>query len=266
MNATSSNVLWRNQWVDHIPVAWAEPAEIRKGRRRLILFLPHFSGSKDRARPILEELAEKGFFAVSFDPWQHGERGTESPDDLFKRVFGQFRRLFWPILGQTTIDALRVIDWAIDTLEVETAVRVAGLSMGGDVAVALAGIDVRVSKVAAVVATPDWLRPGMRDLFKPEVVFNQGEADSQAQYFYDQLNPLTHLDRYRRALKIKFFSGEKDQHVPVDGPLRFQSALRADDGSPGARVEVQVLPGLTHLDTRDPNRWWPASRDWLIAE
>jgi hypothetical protein len=43
--------------------------------------------------------------------------------------------------------------------------RVAGgVSTGGDVAVALAGVDPRIDRVAALVATPDWARPGMQTL------------------------------------------------------------------------------------------------------
>jgi len=47
--------------------------------------------------------------ALSFDPWQHGERGRETRDELAGRVFGAFRRHMWPILGHTTLDALRVL-------------------------------------------------------------------------------------------------------------------------------------------------------------
>lgn len=48
--------------------------------------------------------------AISFDPWQHGERGTESGDQILSRVFGDFCRQMWQILGQTTLDSLRVVD------------------------------------------------------------------------------------------------------------------------------------------------------------
>jgi hypothetical protein len=38
--------------------------------------------------------------------------------------------------------------------------------MGGDVSIALAGIDERVSRVAAMIATPDWTRPRMTMILK----------------------------------------------------------------------------------------------------
>jgi hypothetical protein len=104
--------------VDHIPVLWVEP-RTAAGSRRLVLFLPQLGGTKERTAELLEDLAALGFVALSFDPWLHGERGTESRDVLATRGFGAFRRHMWPILGHTTLDALRVIDWATATLGVE---------------------------------------------------------------------------------------------------------------------------------------------------
>jgi hypothetical protein len=50
----------------------------------------------------------------SFDAWQHGQRTNEPLDQLMTRAFGQFRRNVSPILGHTTPDAMRVLDWAVD--------------------------------------------------------------------------------------------------------------------------------------------------------
>jgi uncharacterized protein len=70
--------------------------------------------------------------------------------------------------------------------------------MGGDIAVALAGIDRRISRVAALVATPDWTRPRMRSLDEHSVVIDQGQADRYAQWFFDTFDPMTHLAAYER--------------------------------------------------------------------
>jgi uncharacterized protein len=48
--------------------------------------------TKDDMRPVLESLAGAGFRAVSLDPWQHGERGSESADEIRARVFADFGR------------------------------------------------------------------------------------------------------------------------------------------------------------------------------
>src|SRR5215204_3918657 len=181
--------------VDHIPVVWVEPTP-RQPEAPLSLWLHPLSRTKEDAVPFLQELAGAGFIAVSLDAWQHGQRGTESGDRILERVFGGFRRHMWPILGQTTLDALRVIDWAIAELGAGPEVVAGGVSMGGDVAVVLAGVD---EQVAAIVSTPDWTRPGMRDLADPSSVLPQGKADAYARWFYERLDPLAHVEAYARG-------------------------------------------------------------------
>jgi dienelactone hydrolase len=151
--------------VDHIPVMWKEPQ--RAEGASVALWLPALGLSKEGVAPFLDDLAGAGFVAVSFDLWQHGERGTEPPEEIRARVFGAYRRFKWPILGQTTLDALRVIDWAFDSLGAGPSVVAGGISLGGEAAVALAGIDHRVERVAAIVASPDWTSPGMHGFDDP---------------------------------------------------------------------------------------------------
>lgn len=238
--------------VDHIPVIWVEPA-VRRPAAPLALWLPALTMTKDDFLPFLGELAGEGFVAVSLDPWQHGQRGTESREQIMGRVFGDFRRHMWPILGQTTLDSLRVVDWARQTLAVGPEVVAGGVSMGGDIAVALAGIDQRITRVAAIVATPDWTRPGMTDFMDPSRVLPQGTADAYAQWFYDRLDPLTHLNAFARGPAITFECAADDTHVPPDGALRFQTALRSADPTMGEQIRVVVHGGRGHADgARDP--------------
>jgi dienelactone hydrolase len=233
--------------VDHIPVVWVEPSP-RQREVPLALWLHPLSRSKEDSVPFLQELAGAGFVAVGFDAWQHGERATESGERILERVFGGFRRHMWPILGQTTIDALRVTDWAIAELGAGPEVVAGGVSMGGDVAVALAGVDERVARVAAIVSTPDWTRPGMRDLADLSRILEQGEADAYARWFYERLDPLTHVDAYARGPAIAFECGADDTHVPADGALRFRAAFHEADPRAAERVRVTVHGGVGHID------------------
>ena len=136
---------------------------------------------KEQCDRYLLELAERGFFAVSFDTWQHGQRGIEQRADLVKRVFANFRRSMWPNLGTVHLDASRVIDWAQAKFGLTGNVSIGGLSMGGDIAVAAAGLDHRVNCVTAIIATPDRLRPGMLDASGKAI--DQGSPEVYAQFF-----------------------------------------------------------------------------------
>lgn len=179
--ANSGRIASSSTTVDHIPVVWVRPKHGSDGSP-VALWLPALGIDKDWVAQFLEQLADAGFVAVSFDPWQHGERGTESADEIRQRVFGAYRRYKWPILGLTTLDALRVIDWALDALDAEPVVVAGGISMGGEVASTLAGIDRRVAAVAAIGSSPDWTSPGMHGFDDPEELLDQGEPDAEAQW------------------------------------------------------------------------------------
>ena len=99
--------------------------------------------------------------------------------------------------------------------------------MGGDAAVALAGIDDRISRVGAIVATPDWTRPGMRTLGEHPELIDQGQADAYARWFFHALDPMTHLKAYERHVAIRFLCAGEDQHVLPEGALRFRADLIA---------------------------------------
>jgi uncharacterized protein len=245
-------------------VLWFEP-DIQRAKRRLAILLTGLGGTKESMIPLLRDLAAAGFVALSFDPWQHGVRGTETSQQLGKRVFSNFRRNMWPILGQTALDTLRVIDWAVASLGVAPRVVMGGTSMGGDISVAAVGIDRRIERVAAFVATPDWLRPGMRDGANPPQLIPPGEPDAYAQFFYDRLNPLTHLDAYAHGPAIDFACGELDTHVPPDGALRFHAALREQFPAAAERMQVNLIPGMGHGGTPDRNTWWRGCLEWLAT-
>jgi dienelactone hydrolase len=250
--------------VDGIPVMWIKPGN-QDDDARIALWLPWLTGTKEDALPFLAELAGRGLTAVSFDLWQHGERGTETAGQIASRVFGGFRRHMWPILGQTTLDALRVADWAAAEFGA-TDMAAGGVSTGGDIAVALAGIDQRISRVAAIAATPDWSRPGMRDITDPSQVLPQGEPDAYAQWFYNQLDPLSHLSHYAHAPAIAFECGANDTHVGPEGALRFRDALATACPQAAACVRVTIHSGTGHLEAGQNPALFQNCLAWLAED
>lgn len=248
--------------IDGIPVCWVAPEGAAVGTA---IWLTHLGGSGEQTRPMLDRLAQRGFLAVSFDPPGHGGRGDGShPWQMASSVLASFRRRMWPLLGQTTLECLRVLDWADERFEVGAPHVAGGVSMGGDVAVALAGIDGRIGRVGALVATPDWTRPGMHTVEDAPEPIDQGEADRYAQWFYDRLDPLTHLEAYERAVAISFHCASEDRHVPSDGARRFRSALVERDPSAADRVRVTTYDGLSHLDGARDDRLYTDALDWLV--
>jgi dienelactone hydrolase len=245
-----------------IPIIYIQPHQENRNNK-LVIWLDGFSGKKERTISYLKELAAEGFTAVSYDASEHGERSTESREVLWDRVFGDFRKGMWPIIANTSYDAQKVIDWAIKELKVDpNNVGMGGFSMGGDIAVTVAGLDNRVKCVAAIVSTPDWERPGMKDFSTPPMLIDQGEADKTAQTHYETLNPLTHLENYDHLPAITFEMGSNDVHIPVDGALRFQEALQQSSYAlKKDKIRVTVHSNVHHEFDR---AMWTSSLQWFV--
>jgi dienelactone hydrolase len=248
--------------VDGIPVLLVE-AEEPGGE--VVLWMSHLGGSAEQTLPMLERFAGAGHPAVSFDAVGHGSRGSGDPWEFAAGVLGAFRRRMWPILGQTTLEAMRVLTWAQECTGAPEEARAGGLSMGGDVAIALAGIDRRVARVAAVGSSPDWSRPGMRDLREGTRVVDQGRADPYAQWFADQLDPMRHLERYRGGAALGFELGGADRHIPKENAQAFVDALLGMHAVAPDRLRVNVHPDLDHMGVTTSAEALEGAAGWLLA-
>jgi uncharacterized protein len=232
---------------DDVPLIACVPA---REPHAIVIHVPAFSQAKEQAEPILKRLVDAGYIAIGIDAYQHGERGREGRDELTARVFGNFRREMWTILGETIFDIPRVALWARKRFG-QLPIHLMGLSMGGDAVVAAAPMVPNTQSVDAVIATPDWKRPGMRDIQTGKVV-PSGEPDAKARLFYGALEPLTHLDRYG-TVPVHFILGGDDTHVPPDGAHRFRAQLR--DLGRGNAITITELAGKRHLDFVTPELW-----------
>lgn len=240
-----------------VPLLVVEPrADITRGL--LALWEPFLSGSKERMEPMLQRLAGAGFHAVSFDPWRHGER-AEDGSNFVESVFGAFRQRMWTILGYSLLDGLAVVDWALAEFGLAPKVVAGGVSMGGDIAVAMAGVDFRIVRVATIGSTPDWARPGMALLNDPDRLLPQGEPDARAEALRAAFDPTLHPERYRQRPAIAFEFGADDRHIPAENAVRFAR----ETGNPDIRVTSHL--GLDHLTSaRDP-QLVQRCVDWLCG-
>lgn len=225
--------------VDHIPLIWERPVSGASGD--LVVWLPGLTGSKNGLREHLRLFADAGFTAVSYDPYEHGERMRESEEAFRHKLRVNKRRYFWPMIALTAEEYPRVIDWAFDSFGLDGAVLAGGISMGGDIAVTAAGLDRRIRAVAACISTPDWLRPGSDEV--------PSEPDTYAWNCYRRCNPLTNLGLYAHAPAIRFLNGAEDGHVPPDGARRFRDALKDTYAAYPERFVVTEYDGVGHTFT-----------------
>lgn len=251
--------------VDDIPVVLLVPGALSSDRE-LVLWVSHLGGSAEKERPTMTRLAERGHPVVSFDPPEHGRRATAADARAFAtEVLTAYRSRMWPLLGRATLESMRVLTWAQDRLHRTGPVLAGGVSMGGDVAIALAGVDNRIRRVAAVGSTPNWERPGMRSLVDPAELLDQGEADPYSAWFAAQLDPVRHLDRYVRDVSIAFELGGEDNHIPASNAQEFRRALVDRDPAAGDRVRITVRDGLDHFGVTTDQHAVEAAIEWLTT-
>ncbi|MDD1728000.1 MAG: hypothetical protein LUQ50_02890 [Methanospirillum sp.] len=232
--------------VDDVPVAFCRPDEsVANGS--LAVWLPYLGGNKETGIRELQQLAASGYFAISLDPWQHGDRKGTTTSSLRTRVFKEFRANMWPVLGITTLDTYRVIDWAIATYNLSGDVVAGGVSMGGDIAIALAGIDQRITRVAAIASTPEWTRPGMTDVMDPKKIIDQGIPTHLGEWLYKTLNPMTNRSAYSRAPAMHLEFGATDTHVSPQCALAFKEALEKECPAAAQAITIILNDGCNHL-------------------
>jgi len=243
-----------------IPIIWAAPKN--KEQKKLIIWLNGLSGNKETMKPYLIELAKRGYFAVSFDAFEHGERGNETQREILTRALNNIQQDLWPILGNSVQDSITVIDWAVKKFNIkDNSICMGGFSMGGDISIAVAGLDSRVRCVAALVATPDWLREGMKDFDAPPKTLGQGHASPQSQNFYDQMNPSTNLQNFsNNRPAITFEMGGLDIHVPSGAARSFRKNLIQKYGYSEDNIQVVVHEKVKHEISE---QMWKNSLIWF---
>jgi len=228
--------------VEQIPVIWELPERLTP-TTKLVIWLPAGLATMETARPVMLRLAAVGYLAVSFDSWERGSRSTEALESLMPRVWANFPQVAWPLYGNGALELMRVADWAARAFGVTPPFAVGGVSAGGDIAVAAAGLDPRMACVAAVVATPDWRRPGMH---VDGQLVGSGEPDAYAAWLYERINPITNPGSYAHRPAMLFECGAQDDHVPADGAQRFQQALAPVYALDEARIRVTLHSGVGH--------------------
>ena len=128
--------------VGGVPLCWLAPPR----PSAIAIHVPAFGQAKEQASGVLDHLVARGFAAIAIDAYQHGERGTEDRDTITRRVFANFRREMWTILGETALDLPSVAEWAWKTFGASLSLHLTGLSMGGDVVVAAAPLIERLAQ------------------------------------------------------------------------------------------------------------------------
>lgn len=251
--------------VDEVPIALCQPPK-KIANGSLAIWIPYLGGNRKTGIKELQQLASEGYFAISLDPYLHGDRKQPKQPSVRTLVFKEFKATMWPIIGITTLDTFRIIDWAIKNFNLNDMVVVGGLSMGGDIAIALAGIDKRIKKVVAVATSPDWLRPGMTEVFDSSKIIKQGKPTLFGEWLYNQLDPLTHIQSYSHLPKIHFELGEKDTHISPKHAIKFKKEFDKKFPKSTKTISININNDCNHLSLIQKKAVIKNAINFLIVE
>ena len=232
-------IMYKN--IDDIALCYAAPKYI-KG---IALWIPYLGGNKNTGNSEIIRLYENGLLAISFDPWMHGDRYKGIKPSIRTRALKEYKAVMWTILGNSTLSAMRIIDWAFATFGKHENVVAGGLSMGGDVALALAGIDQRIIKVAGIASSPDWNRKGMADVMDSSKIIDQGQPTSYSAWLYGQMNPMNHIKNYYRDIHIVLEYSKKDRHIHAEWGNEFKQEVEKKKSK--SKIDVIVDEEVSHI-------------------
>lgn len=197
-------------------------------RLPLVVLCHWFRGSKEAMEGWARDLAPRGFFVLAPDLHLHGERGIQ----------GVFARPDMPDLGEefavfvhqvSIAHSVRDYPYLLDGLrgrpEVDVGrAGVAGISMGGGVALVLGWQERRVEAVVSIVGACD----GWWDVTKippgPRQDEKRASYSPRIRRLVESISPLPHADRYPpKALLMA--NGQKDGYIDIASVRPFAETL-----------------------------------------
>ena len=276
---------------ERVPVLMVRPEGVT-GRLPVVIVLHGTGGKKEGMWNWLEQLAHRGFLAVSIDARYHGERDggykdTSGYNDAVYQAFrskpGEYQA--HPFYYDTCWDVMRLIDYLVTRDDVDAArIGLTGTSKGGIEAYLTAAVDDRIKVVVPAIAMQSF-RWGLEhgrwqarantikaahehvaaDLGQPEV------NREVCQILWAKVVPGIRdefdgpsMVRLLAGRPTLILNGELDPNCPIDGAeLAFASARAAfHDAGADDRLKIDVAKGVGHTVTHEQHQ---AAIDWFVT-
>jgi fermentation-respiration switch protein FrsA (DUF1100 family) len=228
-----------------VPAAYYLPKGMKPGdpKRPAVICMHILDGNEELMRMTCSTLASHGIPAIAFKLPYYGERGpVEGP-----RVMADKPALFLDALAQGLSDIRRTVDLLASRPEIDPErIGIMGISLGGIVAGAAAGIEPRLHRTMMILAGGDVLAiihhaRETRDLSR---LIRNLSADDRAEVerIIAAVDPLRQAAQVRaRAVegKVLMVNAAEDEVIPRACTEKLAEAL-------GIRGKVRWLEGLGH--------------------
>ncbi|MGL4337699.1 MAG: alpha/beta hydrolase family protein [Turicibacter sp.] len=165
------------------------------------------------------QLARRGYHVVTLDAFMHGERGDSSFLEASNEEQGE--KLF-DIIFQTVKDIKMLIEH-LKEIEIidSTKIGITGISMGGMMSYLAAATIPKISVVAEMIGTPDYITFVNDILAEPEQI-------EMYQSKLEQIAPFNPIDRLvqQKPIPILMCHGRQDEVVPINSVNQSYKVLR----------------------------------------
>jgi pimeloyl-ACP methyl ester carboxylesterase len=249
-----------------------------------VIFLHGTGGSKDSMRQWMDELAERGFLAISIDARYHGDRaegakGSEAYVGAITRAWRAKRGTDQehPFYYDTCWDLWRTIDYLQTRDDVDpNRIGMLGVSMGGIETWLAAAVDDRVTVAVPAIAVQSFRWGLDNDAWQGRANTIKAAHEAAAKdlgrervdaavcrELWDKVIPGI-LDRYDGPSMIRLFAGrpllilngELDLNCPIGGArIAIASAETAyKEANATQKLKVMIAPGVGHSITPDQHK------------
>jgi len=278
-----------NGRMERVPALVVKPKG-SQGRLPVVIVLHGTGGNKERMRPWLLELAERGIIGVAIDARYHGARaggrsGATAYHEAIIRAWRspQGEAQEHPFYYDTCWDLWRTLDY-LETREDVDASRMGmiGISMGGIQTWLAGAVDRRVAVAVPAIAVQSFKWSLEHDAWHARArtigPAHQAAADDLGeprvnervcQFLWDKIVPgiraefdCPNLLPLFADRPLLILNGDQDPNCPIEGArIAIDSAKRAYQaaGVP-ERLRVMVAEGVGHAVTEEQHR---AALDWF---
>ncbi len=240
--------------IERVPILIVRPAT-GIAKRPAVIVLHGTGGTKEAMKPVLLELAKRGFVGVAIDARYHGERtklkvGSQAYNEAIARAWTtKSNRHEHPFYYDTCWDLWRTVDYLVTRFEVDPKkIGMIGFSMGGIQTWLAASVDERVAVAVPAIAVQSFrwsldndrwqARANTIRLAHETAARDLGEPKVNARVCRELWTKVVPgiLDRYDCPSMLRLFagrpllilSGENDPNCPLEGAkTAFAEAERA---------------------------------------
>ena len=276
---------------ERVPVILVRPEEMT-GRLPVVLVLHGTGGKKEGMWTWLEQLAHRGFIAVSIDGRFHGDRdgGYSNTKEYNEAIHKAFLAKpdapqTHPLYFDTCWDVMRTIDYLVGRDDVDAdRIGLMGVSKGGIEAYLTAAADDRIRVIVPAIAMQSfqwgldhgrWQGRANSVKLAHELVaadLKQPEVNREVcEILWEKVIPGLRSEfdgpsivRLLAGRPTLILNGDKDANCPIEGAELAFTAARAAFHNIGAddRLKVMVGKDTGHTLTNDQHQ---AALDWFVT-